>query len=81
LLPLTLFGVQLALNVLWSCLFFGLRSPGLAIIEVLTLWGAIAATMLTFWQRSTVAGVLFVPYLAWAGFAGVLNYVIWRLNA
>ena len=44
-LPLTLFAVQLVLNVLWSCIFFGLENPGLAFVEVLLLWLAIAATM------------------------------------
>ena len=79
--PLTLFGVQLALNVLWSCLFFGLQNPGLAFLEVVVLWMAIAATMVLFWRRSVIAGTLFVPYLAWVTFASVLNFTIWRLNA
>ena len=78
--PLVLFGVQLVLNVLWSCLFFGLQNPGAAFVEVLVLWAAIAATMVAFWFRSTVAGILFVPYLAWVTFASVLNFAIWRLN-
>ena len=78
--PLTLFGVQLILNVLWSCIFFGLEMPGLAVAEVLLLWAAIAATMVTFWQRSALAGALFVPYLAWVSFASLLNLTIWRLN-
>ena len=79
-LPLTLFAVQLALNVLWSCIFFGLENPGLAFVEVLLLWSAIAATMATFWRLSMVAGILFVPYLAWVSFASVLNLVVWRIN-
>lgn len=79
--PLALFGVQLALNTLWSCLFFGLENPGLAFTEVLLLWVAIAATMVTFWFRSKVAGLLFVPYLAWVTFAAFLNFTVWRLNA
>ena len=78
--PLTLFAVQLILNVVWSCIFFGLEMPGLAFVEVLFLWLAIAATMATFWQRSLVAGILFVPYLAWVSFASLLNFMIWRLN-
>ena len=78
--PLTLFAVQLALNVLWSCIFFGLEKPGLAFGEVLLLWTAIAATMVVFWQRSMIAGILFVPYLAWVSFASFLNFTIWRLN-
>jgi tryptophan-rich sensory protein len=80
-LPLTLFGIQLALNVLWSCIFFGLEQPGFAFVEVLLLWLAIAATMIAFWQRSSIAGILFVPYLAWVSFASVLNFLIWRLNS
>lgn len=79
-LPLGLFAVQLILNVLWSFIFFGLERPGLAFIEVLLLWVAIAVTMLTFWQRSLVAGILFLPYLAWVSFASFLNFTIWRLN-
>ena len=79
--PLALFGVQLALNTLWSCLFFGLHSPGLAFAEVILLWMAIAATTVAFWRRSIPAGLLFTPYLAWVSFAGVLNFTIWRLSA
>jgi tryptophan-rich sensory protein len=80
-MPLALFVVQLVLNVLWSCLFFGLQNPGLAFVEVLLLWVAIAATMVVFWFRSSVAGLLFLPYLAWVSFASVLNFAVWRLNA
>ena len=77
-LPLTLFGIQLVLNVLWSCIFFGLEKPGHAFIEVLLLWTAIAATMIFFWQRSSAAGILFLPYLAWITFASILNFTIWQ---
>ena len=79
--PLTLFGVQLLLNTAWSWLFFGLHSPGAAFVDILLLWAAIAATMIVFCCRSTVAGFLFVPYLAWVTFASFLNFSIWRLNA
>ena len=78
--PLPLFGVQLLLNTAWSWLFFGLHSPGAAFVDILLLWTAIAATMIVFWCRSTVAGLLFVPYLAWVTFASFLNFGIWRLN-
>lgn len=78
--PLGLFAVQLALNVAWSWLFFGLHSPGLAFVEILLLWAAIAATTVAFWRRSVAAGLLFVPYLAWVTFAGLLNFSVWRLN-
>jgi len=79
--PLTLFGLQLVLNAAWSGLFFGLQNPGAAFVDVVALWAAIAATMVAFWLRSTVAGLLFVPYLAWVSFAAVLNLAIWRLTA
>ncbi len=81
LVPLTLFVIQLAFNAAWSWLFFGLHSPGAAFIDVVFLWAAIAATMLVFWFRSTIAGLLFMPYLAWVSFATVLNFTIWRLNS
>ena len=78
--PLALFAVQLGLNVLWSWLFFGLRNPGLGVLDILLLWIAIAATIAAFWKRSLAAGLLLVPYLAWVSFAAVLNFAIWRLN-
>jgi benzodiazapine receptor len=78
---LVLFGVQLVLNVGWSWLFFYLRQPGLALIEVVVLWAAIAATILAFRRVSALATVLLVPYLLWVAFAAVLNLSLWRLNA
>lgn len=79
--PLALFAIQLALNSLWSVLFFGFRNPGGAAIEIVLLWAAILATLLAFWRRSPWAGMLLVPYLGWVTFAGVLNITIWRMNA
>jgi len=78
---LILFGIQLALNLAWSGIFFGLRSPGAAFIEILILWVAIVATMIAFWRVTRLAGLLFVPYLLWVTFASALNYAIWQLNA
>ena len=80
-LPLALFAVQLVLNSLWSVLFFGLRSPGAAVVDIVLLWAAILATLIAFWMRSMLAGVMLVPYLVWVSFAAVLNVAIWRLNA
>jgi benzodiazapine receptor len=79
-LPLGLFLVQLALNAFWSVLFFGLKRPDLAAAEIVLLWLAILATLITFWNRSTAAGWLLVPYLAWVTFAALLNFAIARLN-
>jgi tryptophan-rich sensory protein len=78
---LALFAVQLVLNLAWSWLFFGFQNPGLAFVDIVLLWAAIAVTMVAFWFRSAIAGILFVPYLAWVSFAAVLNFVVWRLNA
>lgn len=78
--PLLLFGWQLVLNATWTPIFFGLRAPGLALVNIVLLWVAIAATLVAFLSRRTVAGVLLIPYLAWVTFASALNYAIWRRN-
>ena len=77
---LSLFAVQLSLNITWSVLFFGLRSPLLALAGVLLLWAAIAATILWFMKISRPAAYLLVPYLLWVSFATVLNAWILILN-
>ena len=79
-LPFMLFAVQLALNLAWSWLFFGMQRPDLGMIDIVLLWLGIVATMVSFWQVSTVAGLLFVPYFLWVSFASVLNYSLWQLN-
>jgi translocator protein len=78
--PMIVFGIQLVFNAAWSWLFFGLHSPGVAFVDIILLWVAIVATAVAFWRRSMLAGILFVPYLAWVSFAAVLNFAIWRLN-
>ena len=77
---LAAFGVQLCLNVLWSLLFFGLRSPLYGLICIAALWLAIAATIIKFYGISKAAGLLLVPYMLWVSFAGLLNYYVWILN-
>ncbi len=71
---------QLALNALWSWIFFGLRNPGLAFGEVVVVWMAIGATVGMFRAAHRAAAWLLVPYLAWVTFASALNFAIWRLN-
>jgi len=78
---LTLFVLQLVLNVGWSAIFFSLHTPGFAFAEIVLLWVLILATAASFWPVSRAAGWLMVPYLSWVGFAAVLNCAIWRLNA
>lgn len=77
---LSLFFVQLGLNLAWSGIFFALRSPGWALVDIIALWSAILVTMLLFFRHSTVAGWLFAPYILWVSFAAVLNAAIVRLN-
>lgn len=74
------FGAQLALNVLWSFIFFGLRSPVYAFAEIIALWAAIALTIGEFSKVSRTAGLLLVPYIAWVSFAAFLNFAVWQLN-
>jgi len=79
--PLALYLGQLALNALWTPLFFGLHQPGLAFAEILLLLAAIVATALAFRRVSPAVAFLLVPYLAWVSFAAFLNFTLWRLNS
>ncbi len=77
---LIFFAIQLGLNALWSVLFFGLRNPMLALIEIVLLWLMIYETYIKFGKIDKIAGYLFLPYLAWVSFASILNGSIWWLN-
>jgi translocator protein len=77
---LGVFSVQLVLNTLWSIIFFGLHSLGGALIEIIFLWLAIIATMITFAKVSKTSVWLLAPYLAWVSFASCLNIAFWLLN-
>ncbi len=77
---LILFALQLLLNAAWSLLFFGLHRVDFALVDIVLLLAALAATALTFRRHSTIAAVLLVPYIAWVSFATALNFAIWRLN-
>lgn len=74
------FLIQLALNALWSYLFFGLHNPMLASFEIVLLWLMIYETYLQFKKIDKVAAYLLLPYLAWVSFATVLTFSIWYLN-
>jgi tryptophan-rich sensory protein len=79
-LLVALFLANAVLNVLWSLLFFHLRRPDWALLEVPLLWASILALVRLLWPRSRVAAMLLVPYLAWVSFAAFLNYTIVQLN-
>jgi tryptophan-rich sensory protein len=74
------FVVQLALNALWTWLFFTWHLGAIALIEILALWALIATTIVLFWPLNRLAAMLLVPYLAWVSFASALNLALWKLN-
>lgn len=74
---LTAFGVQFALNVLWTPAFFGLQRPDLGLVVIVALWIGIVGTIAAFGRVSRLAAGLLVPYLGWVSFALVLNYAIY----
>lgn len=77
---LAFWALQIALNTLWTPIFFGLRNMRAGMVVIVGLWIAVAATMVSFWQVDTVAGVLIAPYLLWVTVASALNWSVWRLN-
>ncbi|UCG56494.1 MAG: tryptophan-rich sensory protein [Phycisphaerales bacterium] len=79
-IALALFVVQLILNGLWTPLFFGLKMPLVAFVEIVLLWIAIVLTVAAFARVATIAALLLLPYILWTSFAAVLNFSIWLLN-
>ncbi len=79
-IALSLFFGQLALNALWSWLFFAWHLGALAFLDIISLWVLILATLVSFWRVNPIAGALLSPYLLWVSFASVLNYQVWQLN-
>jgi benzodiazapine receptor len=75
------FGAQLLFNILWSALFFGLRSPLAGLIDIAVLWIMITLTIFYTFKISKTAGLLLLPYIVWVTFATVLNFFIWQLNS
>jgi benzodiazapine receptor len=73
-------GTQLVLNALWTPLFFGAHLLLPALVEMGLLWLAIATTLVLFWRKDRIAGLMLVPYLAWVSFAFTLNWALWQLN-
>ncbi|MBU1120469.1 tryptophan-rich sensory protein [Candidatus Micrarchaeota archaeon] len=79
-IALSVFGIQLILNIVWSLLFFGLQNPFLAFIEIILLWISILATIILFYRISVKASILLIPYIVWVSIAALLNYSVWILN-
>lgn len=77
---LALWWVQLGLNALWSVLFFGLRRPGIALVEVLVLWLTLVVIEIRLLPIDRTGRWIWGAYLSWVSFATLLNAAIWRLN-
>ena len=80
LLAFVLFWIQLAINAIWSIIFFGLKSKGGGVITIIVLWFLILATTVTSFRVSVWAGALLIPYILWVSIASYLNIGIWLLN-
>jgi tryptophan-rich sensory protein len=77
---LALFLLQLLFNAMWSPLFFGMKNPALAFMDIVLLWFALLATVVAFSKARPLAGALLLPYLLWVTFASTLNFALWQLN-
>ncbi|MEO0402475.1 MAG: TspO/MBR family protein [Pseudomonadota bacterium] len=72
--------LQIALNALWTPVFFGLRNIRVGMAVILALWITVLGALLALWQVDPLAGALFIPYLIWVTIAAALNASVWRLN-
>lgn len=79
-LAMAFFAVQLAFNAIWTPIFFGLHKMKTGLVIIGILWLAVAGTLWQFWQIDVIAGLIFIPYLAWVSVAFALNASVWRLN-
>jgi benzodiazapine receptor len=79
-IELVFWSAQLVLNFFWSAIFFSLHLLLAGLVEMGVLWLAIVTTLVLFWRRDRIAGLLLLPYLVWVTFAFVLNLALWRLN-
>ncbi len=77
---LTVWGIGLVINALWSYFMFGRQDIGLALADVMSLWLAVALFIVLAWNVDRMAAYLFMPYLAWVSIAAALNFEVWRLN-
>ena len=80
LVAFVLFWIQLAVNAIWSVIFFEMKSKGGGVIAIIVLWVLILATMITSFRVSGWAGGLLAPYIVWVSIASYLNIGVWLLN-
>ncbi|MCX7784825.1 MAG: tryptophan-rich sensory protein [candidate division WOR-3 bacterium] len=79
-IALIIFIIQLIVNISWSLVFFGLKSPSAGFFVIIALWLLILLTIIHFTNISIAAGILLIPYILWVSFASVLNFMLWQLN-
>lgn len=79
-LAMALWALQIALNTLWTPVFFGLQRIRAGLIVLAMMWVSVAACTLALFALDTVSGLLFLPYLAWVSVAAALNYSVMQLN-
>jgi tryptophan-rich sensory protein len=70
--------LQIALNALWTPVFFGLKRIGGGLIVIALLWVAVAGLLASLWPLDRLSFWVTVPYLVWVSYAGALNADIWR---
>jgi tryptophan-rich sensory protein len=75
-----LFGLQLAINLLWTIFFFGMKAPFFALCWLIALWIIVLNMIWSYYPISRAAALMQLPYLFWLTFAGYLNLGIWVLN-
>ena len=76
----SIFWIQFILNAFWSIIFFGMKNPTLALVDIVALWISIVLTIKSFYKINKLAGNLLLPYLTWVTFASILNLSIVLLN-
>ncbi|QFT64954.1 tryptophan-rich sensory protein [Roseivivax halotolerans] len=79
-MAMALWALQIALNGLWTPVFFGLKRIRGGMLVLSLLWLSVAASVYVFWGVDWIAGLLFIPYLLWVSVAGALNLSVWRRN-
>jgi len=77
---LVIFSVQLVFSVLWSVIFFGLRSPHYSMLVMITLWLIMLSLLIMFFKISIKSGLFILPYFLWVCYLAILNVAIWALQ-
>jgi translocator protein len=79
-MAVSLFWLHLIFNATWSIMFFGLKSPEIAFVNILLIWAFIIVLFVQFYDIRKLAAYLLIPYFLWVSFASVLNFYIMYLN-